>query len=56
MIDSCDVCRVPLKDLSNAVTQEYDQKVLSFCSSKCHATYLDDSTMYSEFEEDQGLE
>jgi YHS domain-containing protein len=56
LIDRCDVCEVPLEDLSQAVTQEYGGKIFSFCSVACQSKYVEDPSAHSMFEEDQGLE
>ena len=55
-MDVCDVCRVPVKDLSTSVTKEYLGKVLTFCSHACLKVYTDDPEMYASFEDDEGLE
>jgi len=54
--DHCDVCHVPIKDLSAAVTKEYLGKVLTFCSDACLERYLDDPAAYAEFPGDEPLE
>lgn len=54
--DECDVCSVPITDLSQAFTTEYGGKVLTFCSEKCFKRYLEDPALYAEFEDDEGLE
>jgi YHS domain-containing protein len=54
--DVCDVCRIPIKHLTHAVTKEYLGKLLTFCSEKCLKQYFDDPALFADFEDDEGLE
>jgi YHS domain-containing protein len=54
--DECDVCAVPITDVSQAFSTEYGGKVLTFCSELCFKRYLEDPAVYAEFEDDERLE
>lgn len=54
--DECDVCHVPIDDLSAGVTQEFLGKVLTFCSDLCLKRYIDDPELFAEYPEDEVLE
>lgn len=54
--DECDVCHLPIEDLSAAVTQEDGEYVLTFCSDDCMKQYLADPDFFSEFDDDEVLE
>lgn len=55
-VDECDVCQSPILDLSKAFTNEYDQKVLTFCTERCFKRYLEDPELYNEFNDDDVLD
>ncbi|MBI5369886.1 hypothetical protein HZA85_01695 [Candidatus Uhrbacteria bacterium] len=54
--NECDVCHIPIMDLTQAVTREYLGKLLTFCSEKCLKRYLEDPALFADFEEDEELE
>ena len=55
-VDKCDVCRVPIKDVTRAITKESADGLLNFCTSKCYENYMADPLMYADYEEDDSLE
>ncbi len=51
--DICDVCHVSIPDLAEALTSEQEDRVLSFCSQDCYKKYIEDPTVYTDFEDEE---
>lgn len=49
----CDVCQMPISDLSSCFTKKSDEKLLTFCSEKCFKEYLENLELYTVFPDEE---
>lgn len=50
--DICDVCRVPMSDVTHPVTEDAVGLLMTFCSSACHEEYVKDPHKYQSRDEE----
>ncbi|MBI2551387.1 hypothetical protein HYV73_03540 [Candidatus Uhrbacteria bacterium] len=52
----CDVCELPIVDMTTAIFREYLGMPVQFCSQACYKKYLESPETYTEFQEDEEKE
>jgi YHS domain-containing protein len=51
--NACDVCALPIENLDKVLTADNQGRAMKFCCEKCYKQYLEDPSLFVEFEDDE---